>query len=83
MMGGALGLAILASLAAYRTEGLLDSGQGATEALNGGYHAAFLAGAAFAASAAVIGAVLLRVAAPAASSEGEPERRAEEPVQAR
>jgi hypothetical protein len=59
-MGGALGLAILASLAASRTGSLLTSGDDARTALNGGYHAAFLAGAIFAVAAAVIGGVLLR-----------------------
>jgi MFS family permease len=64
MMGGALGLAVLASLAASRTDSLRASGDGALVALNGGYHAAFLVGAAFAA-VAVLGALLLRpVAAP-------------------
>jgi MFS family permease len=60
MMGGALGLAVLASLASSRTESLTSSGEGPLAALNGGYHAAFLVGALFALSAAVIGAVLLR-----------------------
>ena len=61
MMGGALGLAMLASLAAARTSHLLESGAGTLVALNGGYQAAFLVGALFAAFAAVLGAVLLRV----------------------
>jgi EmrB/QacA subfamily drug resistance transporter len=60
MMGGALGLAVLASLADQRTESLRSSGDGALVALNGGYHAAFLVGAAFAAAAAALGAALLR-----------------------
>jgi EmrB/QacA subfamily drug resistance transporter len=60
MMGGALGLAILASLAASRTSSLLASGHGQAAALDGGYHLAFLVGAIFAASAAAIGALLLR-----------------------
>lgn len=60
MMGGALGLAILASLAAARTDNLLASGGGALAALNGGYHVAFVTGAVFAGSAALLGAVLLR-----------------------
>ena len=60
MMGGALGLAVLASLAASRTDTLLASGEGELAALAGGYHVAFLVGAIFAASAAVIGAALLR-----------------------
>jgi EmrB/QacA subfamily drug resistance transporter len=60
MMGGALGLAVLASLAASRTESLADSGSSSLDALTGGYHAAFLVGAIFAAGAAAIGAGLLR-----------------------
>jgi EmrB/QacA subfamily drug resistance transporter len=62
MMGGALGLAVLASLAASRTTSLEDSGSSELAALAGGYHAAFLAGAVFAAAAAAIGALLLRPA---------------------
>ncbi len=57
MMGGALGLAILASLAASRSDSLLASGEDRLTALAGGYHAAFLVGALFAAGAAVLGAV--------------------------
>jgi EmrB/QacA subfamily drug resistance transporter len=68
MMGGALGLAILASLAASRTDSLRASGDGPLVALNGGYHAAFLVGALFAAAAAVVGAVLLRTRQQVASA---------------
>ncbi len=60
MMGGALGLAILASLAASRTDTLAASGDSALAALNGGYHAAFLVGSLFAFAAAAVGAVFLR-----------------------
>jgi len=60
MMGGALGLAILASLAASRSDSLLGSGENQLTALAGGYHTAFLVSALFAAGAAVLGAVLLR-----------------------
>jgi EmrB/QacA subfamily drug resistance transporter len=60
MMGGALGLAILASLATSRTDNLLASGGAQLEALNGGYHLAFLAGAGFAVAAAALGGTLLR-----------------------
>src|SRR5213079_2141151 len=60
MMGGALGLAILASLATSRTDSLLASGEDQLSALNGGYHLAFLVGAFFAVGAAVIGGTLLR-----------------------
>ncbi len=65
MMGGALGLAILASLAAARTNNLLAFGASSLVALNGGYQAAFLVGALVAALAAVLAAVLLRVTTPA------------------
>jgi EmrB/QacA subfamily drug resistance transporter len=60
MMGGALGLAVLVSLASSRTDNLTASGDGPLAALNGGYHLAFLVGALFAAAAAVVGGVLLR-----------------------
>ncbi len=62
MMGGAVGLAVLASIAASRTDTLAAAGDGRLEALAGGYHAAFLVGAVFAASAAAIGGLLLRQA---------------------
>src|SRR4029453_1681065 len=48
MMGGALGLAVLASPAASRTEALLADGEGQTAALTGGYQVAFFVGAIFA-----------------------------------
>jgi EmrB/QacA subfamily drug resistance transporter len=60
MMGGALGLAVLASLAASRSSSLRESGEGTLAALTGGYHLAFVVGALFAAAAATIGATLLR-----------------------
>ncbi|MBX4191086.1 DHA2 family efflux MFS transporter permease subunit [Candidatus Saccharibacteria bacterium] len=60
MMGGALGLAVLVSLAAARTTHLLGSGTERLAALTGGYHLAFIFGAIFAALAAAIGASLLR-----------------------
>jgi sugar phosphate permease len=62
MMGGALGLAVLASLAAARTDRLLALGADSLAALNGGYHIAFAIGAGFAAAAALLSAVLLRSA---------------------
>ncbi|MDB5238529.1 MAG: drug resistance transporter, EmrB/QacA subfamily [Candidatus Kaiserbacteria bacterium] len=60
MMGGALGLAILASLAAARTSALTSIGADHIAALNGGYHSAFLTGAAFAALAALTAYLFLR-----------------------
>ncbi|MES2888037.1 MAG: MFS transporter [Pseudomonadota bacterium] len=66
MMGGALGLAVLASLAAARSDELQALGLAAPAALNGGYRLALLLGAAFAAGAALIGGGLLRVGTPRA-----------------
>jgi predicted MFS family arabinose efflux permease len=60
MMGGALGLAVLASLAAHRTSTLAAGGAAKAAALVGGYHVAFVAGAIFAVAAAVLGVTLLR-----------------------
>src|SRR5918911_1084911 len=60
MMGGALGLAILASVAASRTDSLRAGGDGPLAALTGGYHLAFLVGALFAAAAGIVGGALLR-----------------------
>jgi EmrB/QacA subfamily drug resistance transporter len=61
MMGGALGLAVLASVAASRTSSLLAGGSGHAAALVGGYHLAFAIGAVFAAVAAGVGGSFLRV----------------------
>jgi len=69
MMGGALGLAVLASIAASRSHSLRLGGASELSALTGGYHLAFLVGAAFAAVAAVIGGTLLREGQPAATHE--------------
>ena len=60
MMGGALGLAVLASLAASRTDRLEASGEGALAALNGGYHVAYVVGTVFVVASAVVAGVLLR-----------------------
>ena len=66
MMGGALGLAVLASLAASRT-----GGDDSLAALTTGYHAAFFVGALFAIAAAAIGGSLLRTGAYASTHEGD------------
>jgi MFS family permease len=72
MMGGALGLAVLASAASARTQNLVASGHDTLTALTGGYHVAFAIGAIFALCGAAIGAAFLRnhrpVAATAASA---------------
>jgi EmrB/QacA subfamily drug resistance transporter len=82
MMGGALGLAILASLAAARTDSLAASGHDHLAALTGGYHAAFLVGALFAGVAAVVGAVRLRAQAAAGPVEEQLEKEPESAAEA-
>ena len=76
MMGGALGLAVLASLAASRTNTLEAAGDGALAALNGGYHAAFLVGALFAARRAAVAAASSSAAPATIGADG---RRAPRP----
>ena len=66
MMGGAVGLAILASLAASRSDNQLASGVDSLVALNSGYHLAFLVGAVFLVAAGSVAAVLLNVETPQA-----------------
>ncbi|HTP19343.1 MAG TPA: DHA2 family efflux MFS transporter permease subunit [Solirubrobacteraceae bacterium] len=63
MMGGALGLAILASVAASRTNHLLAAGSTHAAALVGGYRIAFVIGTAFAVLAAALAAQMLRAGA--------------------
>ena len=81
MMGGALGLAVLASLAAARSDGLASAGADAVTALNGGYHVAFVVGAVCAATAGVLGGLLLRID-PASTLDDEIEECLAEPVPA-
>jgi EmrB/QacA subfamily drug resistance transporter len=68
MMGGALGLAVLASFAASRTASATAMGADAREALNAGYHLAFVLGAACAAAAACIGGAFMRTRTQAAGA---------------
>ena len=66
MLGGALGLSVLASVAAGRTAALSAGGVEHIQALAGGYQTAFLCGACFALLGGVLGATLLRTPAGAA-----------------
>ncbi|MBE7369039.1 DHA2 family efflux MFS transporter permease subunit [Ramlibacter pallidus] len=72
MMGGALGLAVLASIAAARTTGAGAAGAVDAAALNAGYQLAFAIGAAFAAGTGLLGWLALREtgAAPQAQAAG-------------
>jgi EmrB/QacA subfamily drug resistance transporter len=73
MMGGALGLAVLASVSDRRTATLTASGHSVEEALTGGYQVAFAIGAVFAFVGAALGGVLLRTRAMPAHAEADPE----------
>jgi EmrB/QacA subfamily drug resistance transporter len=77
-VGGALGLAVLATLSSSRTSSMVHSGDSAASALTSGYQLAFIVGAGLVLGAVAIAATVIR-AAPAAdeaaaveSAEAEP-----------
>jgi EmrB/QacA subfamily drug resistance transporter len=72
-VGGAIGLAILATFATERTEGLLAAGEPAAEALNSGYHLAYLIGAGLVLVAIAIAFTALRARIPELAPEPVPE----------
>jgi EmrB/QacA subfamily drug resistance transporter len=59
-VGGAVGLAVLATLSTERTERLVADGESVASALNSGYHLAYLIGAALTVVAIVVAFVVLR-----------------------
>jgi EmrB/QacA subfamily drug resistance transporter len=59
-IGGALGLAVLASLAATQTDKLSAAGEAQIAALTGGYHLAFAVAASLALASLLIAAVMVR-----------------------
>jgi MFS family permease len=72
-VGGALGLAVLATAAASRTDSLTAAGRSAAEALNGGYHLAFYIGAGLLGVALLVATFVLHpTPAPAHTPSGEP-----------
>jgi len=82
-VGGAIGLAVLATLASERTATLRAGGDSVDAALNGGFHLAYLIGAALVAVAIVVALSVLRSGSPAeANQHAEPhaERRHVEPA---
>ena len=76
-VGGALGLAVLASLSTTRTDDLLASGESSASALTSGYHLAFALGAGLVAVAIGVAVAVLRPAPAAAVEAVEPEGQAE------
>jgi MFS family permease len=75
-VGGALGLAVLATLSTTRTEHRLADGTSTASALTSGYHFAFVIGAGLVVAAIVVGLIVLKRVPPAleaeAAAEGEP-----------
>jgi EmrB/QacA subfamily drug resistance transporter len=81
-VGGALGLAIIATLSASRTDNLRASGDSVANALTGGYHLAFITGAGLVVAAIALTIGLLRPArapaeAPAQATPAEAESETE------
>ncbi len=72
-VGGALGLAVLASLATARTDRLVATGEALPTALTAGYHLAFAVGAGLVLAALVVAVVVLPAAPAEADRAGEPE----------
>ncbi|MFL5858501.1 MAG: DHA2 family efflux MFS transporter permease subunit [Solirubrobacteraceae bacterium] len=58
-VGGAIGLAVLATLATTRTQHLLSAGDGSAAALTGGYHLAFIIAAGLVVAALVVASTVL------------------------
>jgi sugar phosphate permease len=77
-VGGALGLAVLVTLAAERTNHLKAAGESTQSALNAGYHLGYLLAAGLTFGALLIAALVLRPraehAASPAEADAEPER---------
>jgi EmrB/QacA subfamily drug resistance transporter len=69
-VGGAIGLAVLATLATTHTERLLGDGHSAAAALTDGYRFAFAVGAALLVAAIVVAVTVLRSPAPEADGVG-------------
>jgi EmrB/QacA subfamily drug resistance transporter len=76
-VGGAIGLAVLATLASSRTGALRDAGESAPAALTGGYHLAYLIGAALVVVAIVVALAVIERANPPEAGDEVPAERAE------
>jgi EmrB/QacA subfamily drug resistance transporter len=59
-VGGALGLAVLATVSTSRTDGLIDEGKSLASALTSGYHLAFWIGAGLLVAAIAVAATVLQ-----------------------
>ena len=72
-VGGALGLAVLATLSTTRSDGLLADGESTATALTDGYHLAFTIGVGLVLGAIVLSVGLLRSQQAPALAEAEPD----------
>src|SRR3954452_2451501 len=70
-VGGAIGLAVLATLATARTDALQADGIGRDAALNSGFHLAYTVGAVLVLAALAVAAVVLRSAPESVAEAGE------------
>jgi len=70
-VGGAIGLALLATISTERTKSLLADGDSTASALTGGFHLAYLIGAACAIVAIVAAVTVLRSEQPAMAAHAE------------
>ena len=78
-VGGAIGLAVLATLSGERTKSLLSDGHSLASALTSGYHVAYLVGAVLAAIAVAIAVFVLRAPQPVAMPMPQEGELSEEP----
>jgi hypothetical protein len=69
-VGGAIGLAVLATVSAERTQSLLADGDSQAAALTGGFHVAYLIGAALAFVGIAAAVFVLRSQMPAEMAAG-------------
>ncbi|MDX6650960.1 MAG: hypothetical protein QOJ97_2911 [Solirubrobacteraceae bacterium] len=76
-VGGALGLAVLATLSATRSSDLLAGGTDTASALTGGYHLAFWVGAALVVAAIAVAATVIQPTKPGEGHGAQPEAEAE------
>jgi hypothetical protein len=78
-VGGALGLAVLATLSTTRSDNLINGGEGTASALTSGYHLAFVIGAGLVVAAVLVGLTILQPEDRAEQEAGEREVSDQEP----
>jgi MFS family permease len=79
-VGGALGLAVLATLSASHSENLIADGEATASALTSGYHLAFVVGAALVTAAIVVAVKVIESVEPELDGIQEPGQAGEQPA---